>query len=442
MKKRFILLLTIFLCGMILASCGGREENGETGETGESVWRGIMPGMKDLSEITERTRYYDIMTESLEFAGSDRTASNSKGELCVFCDTVLCGEEAVQIWEASHADNTVDIWLYRADESWELLLSGISREYIPEYSHHWYLDSEENSYCWNNTVTRRLGSGGEETIRDETLTKFLASGEVQFIRKWDSGYSFTDICQLEDGRIYLGMIDSEGNLILGEMDPATGETPEEKQIKFDAAYGYAKVGSGPETPLLYNVDPNAGDGILTVSPRDGKMSFVLNFTGTAYSNVYSQMSLKDFKMLPDGSYLMLYMDSSDRPLPRAVLDRLTVSEVEKTPIVLRGQFYGDSWISAQAARFNRQSDEYHVIVEDCGMGNDQEDFARLTSVQIAAGKGPDVIGGCIQAARWPSITIRPTRREHGNFFCSFSAKKYSCTRMIISRCEKIVSIHG
>lgn len=100
-------------------------------------------------------------------------------------------------------------------------------------------------------------------------------------------------------------------------------------------------------------------------------------------------------MLPDGSYLMLYMDSSDRPLPGAILDRLTVSEVEKTPIVLRGQFYGDSWISAQAARFNRQRDEYHVIVEDCGMGNDQEDFARLTSVQIAAGKGPDIIGGAL-----------------------------------------------
>ncbi|MDE6642236.1 MAG: hypothetical protein K2K63_17135 [Acetatifactor sp.] len=191
------------------------------------------------------------------------------------------------------------------------------------------------------------------------------------------------------------MTDSEGNLILGEMDPATGETPEEKQIKFDAAYRYAKVGSGPETPLLYNADPNAGDGILTVSPRDGKMSFVLNFTGTSYSNVYSQMYLKDFKMLPDGSYLMLYMDSSERPLPRAALDRLTVSEVEKTPIVLRGQFYGDTWISAQAARFNQQSDKYHVIVEDCGSGNDQEDFARLTSVQIAAGKGPDIIGGAL-----------------------------------------------
>lgn len=298
MKKRFIFLLTIFLCGMIMTSCGGGKENGETGETGEtseSAWRGIMPGMEDLSEITERTRYYDIMTETVEFTGSDRTAKNSKGELCVYWDTVLYGEEAVQIWEVSRTDNTVDIWLYRADESWELLLSGISREYISEYSHHWYLDSEGNSYCWNNTVTRRLGSGGEETIRDEELTKFLASGEVQFTRKWDSGYSFTGICQLEDGRIYLGMTDSEGSLLLGEMNPATGETPEEKQIKFNDAYRYAKVGSGPETPLLYNEDSSVGDGILTVSPGDGKMSFVLNFTGTAYSNVYSQMSLKDFK---------------------------------------------------------------------------------------------------------------------------------------------------
>lgn len=36
--------------------------------------------MEDLSEITERIRYYDIMTESVEFTCSDRTASNSNGE--------------------------------------------------------------------------------------------------------------------------------------------------------------------------------------------------------------------------------------------------------------------------------------------------------------------------------------------------------------------------
>lgn len=397
MKKRSILFPAIFLCSLLLVSCGGGEngENGDNGKTGENgepevpARSMVAPGMGDLKELTERTEYYDIIAQSTEFSRSSVMNINPNGDFCSYRDTVLYGEEAVQIWESSHEDGTEDIWLYRADESWELLLSGISKKYISQYSKYWYLDSEGNSYCWNNVISRFREDGGLETIRNVILTKFLPSGEVQFSREWDSGDSISGICQLQDGSIYLYLMDSEGSQILAELDPVTGETPEEKKIKLDDAYKLAHAGSSPEALLLFYMDPVAGDMILAVSPEDGQTSCLLNFTGTSYANVYSQMSLADFKMLPDGSFLMLYKGINS--LPQAALDKLMVSRVEKTPIVFRGHFGGDPWISAQAARFNRQSEKYHVIIEDSGRGNGQEELARLTSVQIAAGKGPDII---------------------------------------------------
>ena len=34
-----------------------------------------------------------------------------------------------------------------------------------------------------------------------------------------------------------------------------------------------------------------------------------------------------------------------------------------------------------------------MVLESCGYGNDVEDYARLTSVQVGAGKGPDILCG-------------------------------------------------
>lgn len=60
---------------------------------------------------------------------------------------------------------------------------------------------------------------------------------------------------------------------------------------------------------------------------------------------------------------------------------------------MRGIFFANFWLSEQIALFNQKDSNYHVILERCGYGNDLEDFARLTSVQVGAGKGPDILCG-------------------------------------------------
>lgn len=47
----------------------------------------------------------------------------------------------------------------------------------------------------------------------------------------------------------------------------------------------------------------------------------------------------------------------------------------------------------QVNLFNQSNEHYHVIPESCGADNDLDDFARLTSIQLSAGKGPDILYG-------------------------------------------------
>lgn len=63
-----------------------------------------------------------------------------------------------------------------------------------------------------------------------------------------------------------------------------------------------------------------------------------------------------------------------------LLEKLKMEKVEKIPIIIRGRFLSsDTWFGNKVAQFNMENSTCHVIVEDCGSGNDEEDFARLTA---------------------------------------------------------------
>ena len=94
-----------------------------------------------------------------------------------------------------------------------------------------------------------------------------------------------------------------------------------------------------------------------------------------------------WKVAEDGAVELLWSESNGAG---GLLERLKMEKVERTPIVVRGSFY-DSWFGNKVAEFNRENDTYHVVVEECGIANDKDDFARLTSIQIGSGKGPDII---------------------------------------------------
>lgn len=392
MNKVYSTFLLVILYCTILTGCGKQENNNDD-------FRGITADA-DLSAVIERTEYYDITVESEQPFQQGLSPESPDGSEYTFLCTLLYQDEPVQLWATRRRDDAggktdADIWIYKADGSMELLLQKLPAEIVTE-NWEWYPGGEGNWYCWRNSYKRYNEEGKEIKPVDTSLKKFMASGEVLFSKEWECGHDITDFCRLPDGRVYMIMEDNEdGSRKLLELDPATGFTTEQDRVQLkNSNIERQMLGAGQDSLLVLDGDFRIGYEILKLEVNDGSMTCIFSFTGTSYSFDHPKMKLQDFRILSDESIEMLWTEWNGTS---AICEKLRMSKVEKIPIILRGQFNGDDWLSAQVALFNRTNSDYHVILEDCGGGNDPDDFARLTSIQIAAGKGPDIVyGGLMQ----------------------------------------------
>ncbi|MDE6065110.1 MAG: extracellular solute-binding protein [Lachnospiraceae bacterium] len=383
--KKFYFLLLMMWCVLYFAGCGQQEahkEGGMQGASADTESAAAGAGNPAVGQAEYRDIYADPQTI---FAWEESRGESPLSDSGMrFCGMQFYQGEPVQFWE-KYCYNDVgkyvysDVYLYRIDGSSELLW-----QTALSFFYHVYLDEEGNGYCWGDTY--KDGGGGLSEVERSTLVKYLANGEILFTREWEDGSSVADICSLPDGRVYLILADARARRLL-ELDPATGLTEEVKQVKLLSSGGQM-LGAGNSTLLLYNMGgPFSNNEIMELNMMDGTENSIFSFEGTSY-NGYG-MAQWDFRMMEDGSTEILYADFLGET---AIWDRLQIKDVEKIPIVIRGSFATEGWIAGQAALFNAQSDTYHVIVESCKL-DERADYARLTSVQIATGEGPDIVCG-------------------------------------------------
>mgnify|MGYP002512868033 CR=1 FL=1 len=126
-------------------------------------------------------------------------------------------------------------------------------------------------------------------------------------------------------------------------------------------------------------------GIYSVDMTAQKTSPLLYFNGTSYRwHVFLQ--LWDFRVLEDGTMEYLWTDFYGK---QCIRERMHMEKVVKIPVVLRGSFAQDNWLSDQVSLFNQKSRDYHVLLETCGSGNDAEDFARAAEFFMASAQDND-----------------------------------------------------
>ena len=282
--KKIILSTVIFMFCLLFPACGTKNAQ-------EEPWRGIAPGMEDLSAVTDRTEYYDLAVESEPLFGQESGNSSATGSTGYrHLGTQFIMGEPVQLMAAVSL-NEADIYLHRKDGNSELVLQDVPNSLIRSFpAGQWYLDREGNFYCIRKSFYTSSGEGSNSyTRQDASIAKLLPSGEILYETPLPADTDIEDICQPEDGSIEL---------------------------------------------------------LWTYS--DGSGSF---------------------------------------------LERLRMEKVDKIPLVCRGSISADSWLGERIARFNRENSDYHIVLEDCGINNDIQDFARLTSIQMGAGKGPDILYG-------------------------------------------------
>ncbi len=437
--KKISTFLLFSFCSISLLSCGKKPEP----ETQNSIQAEIPSETKTL-EINSAASSLDIVSSAEELFRFDMQEETGFLE---FLGTQFYRGEPVQLWmeildeegnplsvqgfpmthltpdDSGVMDTvTANIYMYKADGSRELLV-----EELPKNDPHeplfigfsssenafsanrmmdyidsgWYADENGGCYCWWEFME---GNDGVYSFM-----KLNSSGEVLYDVLLDSQVTVADIIQLPDGRMYLVVDDSVQKVKrISEFDPDTGEIDEE---------GIIVKSPGSDTyPYTYNMKTIYGTsddgriyllispGIYELSLSDGQLSEVLPFAGTTYSSGDSSIDMTALtewhsaalRSLNDGDFMVLWDTTSmySDSLTLGVAERLHLSESDRNLVTIRGSSFTD-WMKRQAARFNRSNSEWQVVLEEYASSNavDLEEYARLTSIQLASGGGPDMLYG-------------------------------------------------
>lgn len=318
----------------------------------------------------QEAQYYDIVSEEQSFF--DVASANGRGAY-FFRTMQFYQGEPVQVWSFRENDKT-NIYLYKMDGSSKLLLKGAPEE---ETGGNGYVDREGNYYYW--TI------GG-------IISKTDPSGKRIFTRQLskDGIFSIERICQPADDRIYVlykGV--GDGLNSLGILDPSTGEISKVNNAVSGLSVTTG-IGSG-QGCLCYLKE----HGVEKVDAEAGHVDELWSFSGTTYiPELSTTYPVWDFQIRDDGSLELLRAGKKGENGAVVTLRKEPAGEGKKT-LTLRGtSFENNTWLKACVSRFNRENEEWYVALEECGPYTGRwEDYAMQTSVEIATGKGPDILYG-------------------------------------------------
>ena len=380
---RRVRCLAVASCCVFLAACGKEQEGDTKGMSGAagpvenigtdgSSGTETSQGMEGAGDFGENGKYLDIVSET------ETIFVRQEDEPGWFAGMQYQQGEPVMLWAVNEAEwdeekneivDTVDIYLKRADGSSELFVGGFSSN---DGMGKWYIAADGSAY---NILSYSSGS---------YVAKWDRDGEALYKRELDMAP--TDICQLADGRMILLLSSMNGLNGINkavEMDPETGTVTELKQVRIGKGINY--IGAGSEDLLVMDIHNE----VRKVNTEDGKESGLLIFVNTSYdmlNKLSGGVRIEDFRVLEDGAVEILKLENG-----MGIRETIRLKEVDKIPVVVRGFHFSNGWIRGRVGAFN-QSSNYHIVLQEAGE-SDWGDFAAQTSIQIATGKGPDILYG-------------------------------------------------
>ena len=360
-KKNFICFLVLLVCTMLM---GCRDNAGN-----------------------EKEIYRDIVIERTDFPSFREAFGKSK--YLQHLETQFLGEEPIQLWAERYAaeDGTSKIYQWELDGKAKLLLEGIPDKFTLNagLEYNWYMDLEGCFYIWYGSNLIKMDSQGRELFRTQND---------------DAAWTVKKMCQAPDKKIYLTIDDPKTGDRLAELDADSGDITILEQVETrtdDIFQNSFWLGAGINGPAIFQ------SGIREVDTEQGEMTHVLNFSGTSYNTSGSGFNAEkelvvDFRMVEEECVEVIRSTSSGSP---AYVEHLSMKEVEKIPVVLCTTTV-ESWVRKQISRFNQENETYHIVIEEWiaadGLSTAEyeeslKDYVTRLNIEIAAGKGPDILIG-------------------------------------------------
>lgn len=227
-------------------------------------------------------------------------------------------------------------------------------------------------------------------LMDEENNYYVCTGENIYVIKPDGSlYSHIDAGQyinsffrMKNGKIVAAYFGAQG-FLLNEVIPGQKELkPLDSSISFD----YGTYQGGKDTDLLYTQD-----GILcSCNLADEKPQEILRWTDFDVNSG----NLTDVALLSDERIAAITTDymSENGGTELVLLTRKKRSEVSEKKILTYGAFYLSFYAERDITAFNRQSQEYRIMVQEYGDASMSFDKKmEVYAKDLEAGNIPDII---------------------------------------------------
>lgn len=227
-------------------------------------------------------------------------------------------------------------------------------------------------------------------LMDEENNYYVCTGENIYVIKPDGSlYSHIDAGQyinsffrMKNGKIVAAYFGAQG-FLLNEVIPGQKELkPLDSSISFD----YGTYQGGKDTDLLYTQD-----GILcSCNLTDEKPQEILRWTDFDVNSG----NLTDVALLSDERIAAITTDymSENGGTELVLLTRKKRSEVSEKKILTYGAFYLSFYAERDITAFNRQSQEYRIMVQEYGDASMSFDKKmEVYAKALEAGNIPDII---------------------------------------------------
>lgn len=353
-NHKFFRIFCILLCCLIfLAACGRNEE--------ESA-QPSFPDGENTDVAVDEDKFYDVASEL------------KNGRLL---GMQFWQGEPVQLWMSEPVteggETFVSVYMYRKDGTREACIERMDE---PTARMIYIRDSEGCCY----TVSGDVGN--------KKIARLDSAGKTQYTVPL--GGTLWDLCALADGR--LALLTSKGSstaggynlLLLDSEGKLTTVFESEKMVRMPF------LGVSEDGLLML-----MGDYVYRVNPTDGKREQVYSFRQSAYTvqDTVGFSDIQDFYMGADGGFVILRAGQNGSAKCETI--KLVAQDKSRRNVVLRttGIINQEIWLKERILEFNNSQEEYRVVIDAFEDGGDLDDFVTATGVELATGKGPEILMG-------------------------------------------------
>ena len=290
--------------------------------------------------------------------------------------------EPVQLWASAPRKKTVSVYLYRKDGTRETVLE---------------------EAAWDDTLSGGYldDAGNYYGIADNRITKLDASGQTLFsvsAGEKDRHDSIEEICCVPGGNAALAarITDPETSIInmtlmeLGQEGKLSKvEFKSSKEASYENMPSYtAHLGSWGEDLLLMD-----GGNIYKLDLKAGTLAKAVSLDQSAYAAqqrmpLESEEDIRAVYIPESGKVELLWAYSSGKGRCESLSFKDMTKERE---IITLSGIHLDSWLKEQIVKFNSGNDKYYISVKTSI--ENTHDFIVNTGVEIATGKGPELLYG-------------------------------------------------